>query len=201
MSQKRMLLSALLGLITAASVSGEIMVEVGSHELLPDTADQQIEVFVTGDERVAGVNFRLQVNDGATGPAITDIDMETGTIFESARPFSSLVVFPDLPTPQMAEAGVLAGVGDVIPDGLLATVTISTVGFESGSFSLILDPLDLGPTEFIKSNLDPVEEVVLDQQGTIQVGGQNNGVPEPTGLLVWSALALLAYPQRTAGKA
>ena len=55
---------------------------VGDHTLLPDTAGQQIEIFVTGDEQVQGLNFYIQVGDGGVpaggsdvGPTIQDVDI------------------------------------------------------------------------------------------------------------------------------
>ena len=67
------------------------VIVVGEHELLADTADQLIEIMVSGGDSVQGLNLRLQVADGGThpdaggsidGPKISNIDLVSGTIFD-----------------------------------------------------------------------------------------------------------------------
>ncbi len=190
MDWKRTIPACLGSVLSLAVAHGEIMVQVGNHELLPDTADQKIEIFVTGDEQTAGVNLRLKINDGESGPVITDIDLETGTIFGDASPIS-FIAPPGVPS-SIVEAGVLAGIGDVLADGLLATITVSTEGVEPGSYSLILNPPELGATEILNTDAIPaaIEAVELDDQGRIEISAQNGGVPEPSGFVILATLGL-----------
>src|SRR5712691_5403409 len=40
------------------------VITVGDHTLLPNTANQVIEIRVTGDSQVTGLNVRAQIGDG-----------------------------------------------------------------------------------------------------------------------------------------
>src|SRR3989304_2976478 len=64
------------------------VIEVGEHVLLPDQADQAIDIYVSGGDLVQGVNLNIQVADGGpeaggsiNGPVIQDLRILEGTIF------------------------------------------------------------------------------------------------------------------------
>ena len=127
------------------------LITVGEHELLPETADQTIEIHVSGGQAVSGINLLAQVGDGGPelgdilglapgtpGPRITGVDLKPdGGIFADV---------PDSPQdeqmiPQVADFRLaLAAPGATVPaEGLLATLTIDTTGLD-------LDPAELPQT-------------------------------------------------------
>ncbi len=126
---------------------------VGEHELLADTANQLIEIMVSGGDSVQGLNLRLQVADGGThpdaggsidGPKISNVDLVTGTIFDGNNTGQNDL----LSLPQVSVQSITTANGMVAADGLLATVLIDTTGFTEGEFDLWAgDTLD-GPTDF-----------------------------------------------------
>ena len=183
MYQRSVWSGVLVTLLLAVSARGEIMVTIGDHELMADTAGQQVKIFVTGGDLVGGVNLRLQISDGVSGPVITDVDLVTGTIFAASNPFTFEVPV----SPRLVEAGAAAGlsVSGVAAEGLLATLTVSTVGVMSGEFVVMLSPPALGPTEFLSVGIipKPLQAVQLDLDGKIEIIA-----PEPTGLWALSAL-------------
>jgi VCBS repeat-containing protein len=134
------------------------VIDVGDHFLLPNTPGQQIQIYVTGGDEVQGLNFNVQVEDGGPeladyggtidGPALTTIDVESGTIFEG-NTLGATNPEPPFDIPQWEGRYITTEIGTVIADGLLATITVDTTGFTEGSFSLILGDENLnGPTDF-----------------------------------------------------
>lgn len=127
-----------LSFIAAAAEASTIT--VGNHLLLPDTPGQTVQIFVTGGDAVSGLNLFAQVGDGGPeltdfslpagtdGPAISSVDLKTGTIFDG---------IPDGQTdtgsiPQVVNyfIAITAAGGSVPADGLLTTLTIDTTGFQ-----------------------------------------------------------------------
>ncbi len=134
-----------------------LTIDVGDHFLLPDTPAQTIAIYVSGGDAVEGLNFNAQVADGGPelggsvdGPAITAVDLTTGAIFggNSSGPQNILQLL-GLNYPQAAVYTVTTASGTVAADGLLATLTIDTTGFASGStFDLKLAGTFNGDTDF-----------------------------------------------------
>ena len=72
-------------------------ITVGEYLLDPDTSGQPIYITVAGGDLVPGLNLFAQVGDGGPeladhglppgtdGPAITEVDLKTGTIFDGMR--------------------------------------------------------------------------------------------------------------------
>lgn len=150
---------AIAGPVTFAAATPTIV--VGSHNLQPNQPDQTVQIFVSGGDLVAGVNFYIQTANGGpeaeaegwippgtaiVAPAITNLDLLTGTIFAENN-LGQLGGLPPGAYPQIAFGGTLLASGYVPADGLLATVTIDTTGFLSGSFALSLTVAGL-PTDF-----------------------------------------------------
>lgn len=144
------ILATLFGPIGAAGAVPTIV--VGSHDLLANQPDQVIQIFVTGGDLVAGVNFYLQVANGGPeaeaegwipagtaidGPTIADVDLLTDTIFAENN-LGQVGDAPEDQLPQVVFAGTLLSSGSVPAEGLLATITIDTTGFTTGSFDLSL---------------------------------------------------------------
>lgn len=136
-------------------------IAVGSHVLLPNTAGQVIQIYVIGEVAVQGLNFNIQVADGGPeaaawggsidGPEIQGLDIITGTIFASSNTGGgddSDGAYPADSIPQWEFRDTTTNSGTVVANGLLATVTIDTTGFTSGSWSLVIGETVNGPTDF-----------------------------------------------------
>lgn len=167
---------------------------VGDHDLLPETPSQTVQLFVSGGEPVQGLNLRAQVADGGPhpqvggsilGPTISGIDLLTDTIFAGNSTGQSDLL--NLPQVWVQSTTTLAGT--VPAQGLLATLTIDTTGFQRGTFDLSLGDTHDGATDFAGLPIDITD-------GTIQI------VPEPTSftllLLGCAAVALRNRRGRTA---
>ena len=132
---------------TVMIISHPPTIDVGNFALLPNTPNQEIEIFVRGAHPVSGFDLYAIIGDGGPertsldlepgvdGPAITSIDLKTGTIFanspDNARDLGSL--------PQIANWTIsLADGGSIEADGLLATITVDTTGFLEGTWDLSL---------------------------------------------------------------
>jgi hypothetical protein len=114
---------------------------VGNDILIPNRANQTIQLFVTGGIQVAGLDLNAEIANGGTtvggtpGPKITNVDLITGTIFASNH--STQANVPNVP-PQAYEGSITTASGSVAATGLIATLTIDTTGFTGQSFSLQL---------------------------------------------------------------
>jgi hypothetical protein len=137
---------------------------VGNDVLLPNRAGQTIQIMVSGGTAVSGVDFNAEiagggtVNGGTAGPAITNVDLVTGTIFGSNN--SGQQNIPSN-SPQVYEGGISTTSGTVAASGLLATLTINTTGFQGSTFSLKLTGFGSagasGNTDFgVDGNLNPI---------------------------------------------
>ena len=138
------LVLAICPLAQAASVT------VGTHVLLPNTANQVVSIWVSGGEPVAGEDFFAQIGDGGaflggidTKPAFTNLDVLGGTIFAANN--NGAFGDPNGTPPGSNAAHPLIWVdgtttvsGTVAAGGLLATMTLDTTGIASGTFPLLL---------------------------------------------------------------
>jgi hypothetical protein len=147
---KVVLIVCLAGMLLSRFASAAVIV-VGDHELLPDTPNQLVPIFVTGGDAVQGLNLYAQIADGGPaaggtilGPAVTDADVLTGTIFE----LNNTGVQDPGSVAQLIARTVTTDTGSVPATGLLATLKISTVGFTSGTWALNLGNTRSGPTDF-----------------------------------------------------
>ena len=136
---------AICPLAQAASVT------VGTHILLPNTANQVVSIWVNGGEQIAGEDFFAQIGDGGaflggsnTKPAFTNVDVLSGTIFAA----NNNGAFGDPNgTPSGSNAahpliwvdGTTTVSGTVSASGLLATLTLDTTGHRVGHISAAAD--------------------------------------------------------------
>jgi hypothetical protein len=136
----------------AQAAPAAILINVGTHDLLPNTPGQTIQIFVstTDANRVAGCDLNAQVGDGGPalggtpGPSITSVDLATATIFAGNNPGqSNLGSYP-----QLAIYSIVTNSGTVPASGLLVTLTVDTTGFTTGSWTLNLNDTLNGPTDF-----------------------------------------------------
>ena len=133
----------------AAIAARAATIDAASHSLLPNTAGQQVQMFVAGGGLVSGLDFFVQVGDGGaavggtnTGPTITNLDLTTGTIF-AANNTGILTEH----TPLIWTGTTTTMKGSVAANGLVATLTVDTTGLAHGEFPLILNPPSTGPTQ------------------------------------------------------
>lgn len=163
------------GWVVAVQCQGATVI-VGQHELRPNAAAQTIPLRVTGGDLVQGLNLRVQIADGGThpavggaihGPVIESLDLLAGTIFDGNHSGQQSI----LNLPQVWVQAVTTSTGTVVADGLLATLTVDTTGFDSGEFTLALANTRDGPTDFAGVPIDI-------QDGTIRI------IPEPAAILL-----------------
>jgi hypothetical protein len=169
-------LCGLMAVAVAPSLAfGSIVIDVGDHFLVPNTAGQTIVLLVSGSEPVDGLNLNVQVADGGpgvggmiSGPSITSVDLLTGTIFAPNH------TAPQDPGsfPQLAIRTVNTSSGAVLAAGQLVTLTVSTVGFVDGTWELKLSDTLNGPTDFAG-----VPATITDGSITLRA------IPEPNGIL------------------
>ena len=133
---RRVVLALGLLLCVPAIAQAASAIVVGNHMLLAETPNQSIQLFITGDITAGAVDL-YQVINGGVGPAplVTGIDLATGTVF---TPGTGTAIFPapnNLPglTPAALNTSTATDPsGWPLMNGLLATVTFSTVGVPAG---------------------------------------------------------------------
>jgi hypothetical protein len=173
----RILLAGFVVLLAVASANA-ITITVGNHTLLANTPGQQVQIVVSGGEQVSGVNLHVQVGDGGPelvdfglppgvdGPAITAVDLTTGTIFAgvSDTPF----VIETIPQYVNYSLAMLTPGSSVPAAGLLATLTIDTTGFTSGTWDLLLSDVLPGLGGDYDTDFAPTPATILN--GSLSVG-------------------------------
>ncbi len=143
-------------LVASPVLTEAASIKVGHHLLQPGAAGQQIVIPVTGGDEVQGLNFYIQVGDGGPaaggtpGPAIADVDILSGAIFESNNVGVTDADGPGAGDqfPQWEGAITVTAAGTVTADGTLGTVTIDTTGFNGGVFDLLMSGTLGGATDF-----------------------------------------------------
>lgn len=170
--------SIVLCLLSFSVANADLVIDVGDIELAPKQPDQKIELFVSGDQLVQGLNFNIQIDGMGQLPSVTDVDLVGGTIFAANhRPPTQIADFPQLQVWTIATSS-----GAVLADGLLATVTLDTTGVSNGIFELnLLDTIN-GPTDFADPSL-----VVTISDGTLSV------VPEPSSATFFCILTACVF--------
>jgi hypothetical protein len=158
----------------AEGESEALMISIGDHLVAPDQPGQQIQVYVSGQLPVQGVEFNLQVADGGPelgglvdGPKIQDIDVLGGTIFSSNNLGTRDDDGPHPDSyPQIEWRSTATESGTVIAEGLLATLTIDTSGFSAGTWALHARDTLNGPTRF------PAQSTIVND-GSLTIAADN----------------------------
>ena len=193
----RLVLAVALAGLLVKYASATPIIDVGDHVLLANTPGQSIAIFVSGGGAVEGLNLNVQIADGGTalavyggsidGPAISDLDVVTGTIFAGNNTGADDPEILALGTDydQLELRTITTDVGTVAAAGLLATITIDTTGYFAGTFELRLFDTINGPSDF--AGIDAAID-----DGTITI------VPEPGSrtLLCLSTVIFLAIRRR-----
>ena len=160
--------------VGAPADAAEPSIVVGSHNLLPNTAGQPVQILVENVPDVAGVNLNAQIGDGSGigTPLCNGVDLTTGTIFTS----NNSGAWDNGSTPGLLIYSILTTSGTVsASSALLATFYVDTTGLNSGTFVLSLGDTLNGPTTFLSES---GEVPIIITNGTLTV------VPEPTGLAI-----------------
>jgi hypothetical protein len=195
-----LLMCAPLSILLVASVAmaGQV-IDVGGHYLLPNSADQWVEVSVSGGDAVMGLNFYAQVGDGNfdglsphLGPRITSVDILTGTIFAGNNTGQSKAPEGD-PDPEVYSqwdgAQTTTATAAVPASGRVARVNFDTTGFAGGTWDFELAGTAVGDTDF-------ADTPIAITNGSITI------TPEPSGLIMLAgalAAARKTGSWRTAG--
>jgi hypothetical protein len=161
--------------------------------LQPSKSGQQVMVYVSGGESVAGFTFDVSIGDGGVavggsdvGPRITNIDLKgAGMVFAGGDQSTPNIPGSDA---MYANTTVTALSGTVPATGLLATLTIDTTGFNTPGQSWALAMDYNAPTPDTNFTLAGGSSVLYP---TIS-NGELRIVPEPgTLVLLASLLAFL----------
>lgn len=197
-----MLLAVTLGVLAAPlGLRAVPVIDVPDVVLLPDTPGQTVEITIRGGDAVQGLVFYAQSGDGGPeladaglppgtdGPAITAVDLKTGTIYAAVA--DEAVDPGSLPQVAIRSLPISASGVTVTAEGLLATLTIDTTGLTGGTFDLRLN------------GVLPFDDIGGPFTTTFEAGGQpvipqiNNGsitiaIPEPA----FAAVALFTLAAR-----
>lgn len=136
------------GMLThLAELHAATFIDVGNHLLLPNTPNQVVEIYVTGDaDPIQGFNINAQIgNDPQTevtpvfayggGPGTSTI-IGLGTIFNFDN--TGMAEYTYFPSLFQASTTTALPTSYVFADGLLATLIVDTTGFSTGTWPLIL---------------------------------------------------------------
>jgi hypothetical protein len=127
----------------AAATAGA-QINIGTQQILANTPNQKIYLFVTGGELVTGFNLRAQLTGGSPAPVLQGVTFGGG--IWAGQPL--MVAGGGVVTqPQLAQASaVLVTAGNAVAaEGLLATLTVDTTGVAAGNtFSLLLGGTAIG---------------------------------------------------------
>jgi len=167
-------------LVVLGSAEATPVIEVGTHNLLPDRAGQVIRISVTGGDPVQGLELNAQIQDGSSGPIFEDADILTGTIFAG----NNLGLFAGgYIDPRRLYVGLVTQTGSVDANGLIAILTVRTTGLYGGTYALSLTNSLEGTTNFAGAAASITE-------GTIVI------VPEPAVLALLAAGAAVLQRRR-----
>lgn len=140
---------SVIGIVVVLGLTGaawaQPTIDVGDHYLLANTAGQEIQIYVSGGDEVDGLELKVQIGGGTSGPSFEDVDIFTGTIF--ADDHQGLFPGSYIET-RWAYQGTVADVGPVIANGLLVTLTVNTAGVGDGEYLLSLTDTPEGGTDF-----------------------------------------------------
>ncbi len=157
MQRQSVLLSLAVSAWLTAVVCGAT-VTVSDVQLSANEPDQWIDIIVTGGDMVAGVDLFVQVGDGGpqlanyglppgkAGPAITDVELKVGTIFQGVSDVPANLGSTELPQTAVFTLSLVGTTPTVAAQGKLARVQIDTTGFFGGTWDLHLDnalPFDI----------------------------------------------------------
>ncbi len=186
-----------LVLIPMTAAPAAVIIDVGDHNLVPQTPGQQFSILVSGGDPVEGVDLLLQMGDGGSvlggvdgsAPRITGVTLIAGNMVFSSSNTGD--VFPDPPTDmfwQISTTTDVPAASTVPAQGVLALVTVDTTGFRGGGvFTLKAGDIQASGGTF-DSTFAGVPATI--NNGTITI------VPEPGGVTIAGMAGLLLLRRR-----
>ncbi len=177
---RRVGLSLAILVCLASSAFALPVIVLGNYNMPAGTTGNVIDVFVTSDVTVQGLNFIMDSNSNAAGgPLITAVDIVgAGTVFFGNNTGQGGTPAPPALKIKQTTTTASGSVGPWASPSLLAHVTFSTVGVNTGVYALRIKGMATSgggaTTSFAVVALDQNAS----QNGTITV------VPEPTTLVL-----------------
>lgn len=166
------------------------LITVGTHDLLPNTAGQVIQIPVTGGETVAAFDMYLQiVHAGGAFPTFQSVDILNGTIYDGVP----VTFFGSADLPDLQYASIDPNVGTVTADGIAVFATIDTTGLFSGSWPLKMTDISFGGIDGLGTLYSDVNgtQFATVINGEIRIAAAPGGeVPEPSALAIWGLLGI-----------
>jgi hypothetical protein len=163
--------AAILGLLVVSRASAEIYIDAGTHDLLPETPGQRIQIFVTGGDPVMGVSLRVQVATGFphvpgsadVGPRLTEATLIADS---SSSIFAGTGAEIDPGSgPQLAFRYLTVSTDPVPAEGLLAELVLDTTGTSEGAYPLRLNEVFGGaPTTLYDMSGRPIPTTINEGQ-------------------------------------
>jgi hypothetical protein len=167
------------------------VITTSTTTLQPDTADQTVQFYIAGTDSIAGEDLNFQINDGLSGPTLSFVDIFTGSIFATNNTGNSQPgIYTDGSWPnRIAVVQTTTSAGTVVDNGLLATIKVSTVGLQSGTFHINLHGTHNGDSDLVLANGTPFAPSYSNPLFTI--------APEPSSLaLLLVGAGVLALRRR-----
>jgi hypothetical protein len=153
-------------------------------DLVAETANQSVQIFGSGivaDGGADGFELDVQIGDGGgviggtdTAPAISSIDLISGTIWESSGPNQTDVEVNPLLRQSIVDTSSLVSM-----DGLLGTIEFDTRGFGTGEIAFLLTGVANGAAD-TKLTQGVNSLTTIAPNGVIRI----TAVPEPSSLFV-----------------
>ena len=143
---------AVAGLNSAVMAASPVIV-VGQSNILPNQANQQVQVLISGTDLLAGADLYVQL-DLLSGqcPAITNVNVLSGTIFASNHTVEKDKFVGTGTMSNYATIGTTTASGTVTDSGVLVTLTLNTTGLSAGVFHLNMSDLVNGPSDLVLEN-------------------------------------------------
>ena len=198
-----------------STASAAAIVTPSTTVLFANSASQSFSILIAGTDQIGGSDLWVQIGDGGpdnagttVAPKIVSVNMTAGTIFASNNTGENFTPSIDLtPDGLIAFDQVNAtGTSTLLDSGILATITMSTVGFAPGTtFTVRLGNVGAVATGNAENTdifapggaLFPLTEpgVGVDPAATITLV---SAVPEPAsaGLILLGSAALLGRRRR-----
>lgn len=185
-------------LLWGSTATRGAMLDVGTHDLLENTIGQVIEIHLTASpgDLTAGIAFNAQIGDGHSGPSITAVDIVgPGTLFSASNTTQRGVgSFAANGFPGLWEAVTTTQAPTLlVPEGLLARVTVDTTGFffGSGPFGFVLSSTLNNQTNFGVAPPSAPDTTLMVNDGQINIV-----IPEPATLVLLAPGGLVLMRRR-----
>jgi hypothetical protein len=132
--------------VAGSALATNPSIDVGKLPLTPESTAWEY-IYVTGGQEVQGLEFNVNLTDGASGPFLSGsgVDILTGTIFAANNTGEFPGSYKDWWT---AYKGTVTSSGTVSADGLLARLFIASYEVPIGSYPISLTNTPEGPTNF-----------------------------------------------------